>query len=299
MQPNESERQYTRGQLAVRRAHSSSDIGVLFVTFGVFFLISSAYFLINYLIEISSAQSVSIFELILGLIGVVVGAVLLFGTILGLGMIILKMQRQIMLGNALQVEYSAYAWLRDWVNEVAADIEMPRVEIFVTQDPVINAYAFGFIRPYTIVLHSGTIRYMTKDEIRMVVLHEMAHVKYGHTVASLYLTPFMNIPVLGVFFSWLAGFWQRRAELTADRLALMYLGDSELVKSALVKVHVGPDVASSMNDIARQWQQYVAERPFNRFTQTFSNHPFLVRRLSHVDKWKTVVEPAATPPIVR
>lgn len=204
-----------------------------------------------------------------------------------------------MLGNALQVEYSAYAWLRDWVNEVAADIEMPRVEIFVTQDPVINAYAFGFIRPYTIVLHSGTIRYMTKDEIRMVVLHEMAHVKYGHTVASLYLTPFMNIPVLGVFFSWLAGFWQRRAELTADRLALMYLGDSELVKSALVKVHVGPDVASSMNDIARQWQQYVAERPFNRFTQTFSNHPFLVRRLSHVDKWKTVVEPAATPPIVR
>lgn len=279
----------TEGQIAVKRAYSSSDIGVLVATFIVFFLISSGYFIISYFIDISQ-ESIGAVEIILGLIGVAIGGAFLFVLIILTGMFILKMQRQIMLGNALQVEYSAYAWLRDWSNEVAADLKMPRVEIFITQDPVINAYAFGFIRPYAIVLNSGTIRYMTKDEIRMVVLHEMAHVKYGHTIASLYFIPFMNIPVLGAFFSWLAGFWQRRAELTADRLALMYLGDSELVKQALIKVHVGPDVASSMNEVARQWQQYVAERPFNRFTQTFSSHPFLVRRISHVDKWKSLVE---------
>ncbi len=279
----------TKGQIAVKRAYSSSDIGVLVATFIVFFLISSGYFIISYFIDISQ-ESIGAVEIILGLIGVAIGGAILFILIILVGMFILKMQRQMMLGNALQVEYSAYAWLRDWTNEVAADISMPKVEIFVTQDPVINAYAFGFIRPYTIVLHSGTIRYMTKEEIQMVVLHEMAHVKYGHTIASLYFVPFMNIPVLGVFFTWLAGFWQRRAELTADRLALMYLGDPELVKQALIKVHVGPDVASSMNEVARQWQQYVAERPFNRFTQTFSSHPFLVRRLSHVDKWKALVE---------
>ncbi len=283
------ESKQTKGQIAVKRAYSSSDIGVLIATFIVFFLISSGYFIISYLIDISQ-ESIGAVEIILGLIGVAIGGAFLFVLIILTGMFILKMQRQIMLGNALQVEYSAYAWLRDWSNEVAADLKMPRVEIFITQDPVINAYAFGFIRPYAIVLNSGTIRYMTKDEIRMVVLHEMAHVKYGHTIASLYFIPFMNIPVLGAFFSWLAGFWQRRAELTADRLALMYLGDSELVKQALIKVHVGPDVASSMNEVARQWQQYVAERPFNRFTQTFSSHPFLVRRISHVDKWKSLVE---------
>lgn len=279
----------TKGQIAVKRAYSSSDIGVLVATFIVFFLISTGYFIISYFIDISQ-ESIGAVEIILGLIGVAIGGAFLFVLIILTGMFILKMQRQIMLGNAFQVEYSAYAWLRDWANEVAVDIAVPKVEIFITQNPVINAYAFGFIRPYTIVLHSGTIRYMTKEEIKMVVLHEMAHVKYGHTIASLYFLPFMNIPLLGAFFTWLAGFWQRRAELTADRLALMYLGNSELVKQALIKVHVGPDVASSMNDVARQWQQYVAERPFNRFTQTFSNHPFLVRRISHVDKWKTLVE---------
>ena len=290
------EQQYTKGQLAVRRAHSSSDIGVLIATFATFFLLSAGYFIISYFISVEfKSQEFSLLNIVFGLLGVAIAAVFFFALMLGIGMIIIRIQRQMMLGNALQVEYSNYAWLRDWVNEVAADLEMPRVEVFVTQDPVINAYAFGFIRPYTIVLHSGSVRYLTKDELKVVVVHEMAHVKYAHTIASLYLLPFMNIPVLGAFFGWLSGFWRRRAELTSDRLALMYMGKSELVKAALIKVHVGPDVASSMNDVARQWQQYVAERPMNRFAQTFSSHPFLVRRISHIDRYKSIVEPQPTP----
>ena len=287
---------YTNGQLAVKRAYSSGDIGVLIATFATFFLLSAGYFIISYFIsEEFTGDKATIFTIFFGLVAVAIGAVLFFGLISAFGMFITKIQRQMMLGNALQVEYSDYAWLRDWVNEVSADLAMPRVEVFVTQDPVINAYAFGFIRPYTIVLHSGSIRYLTKDELKVVVVHEMGHIKYGHTIASLYLLPFMNIPVLGAFFGWLSGFWRRRAELTSDRLALMYMGKSELVKAALIKVHVGPDVASSMNDVARQWQQYVAERPMNRFAQTFSSHPFLVRRISHIDRYKSIVEPQPTP----
>ena len=290
------EQQYTKGQLAVKRAYSSSDIGVLIATFATFFLLSAGYFIISYFTsEEFVAEKVTLVSVFVGLLVVAMGAALFFGLALALGMVMIKIQRQIMLGNALQVEYSDYAWLRDWVNEVAADLEMPRVEVFITQDPVINAYAFGFVRPYTIVLHSGSIRYLTKDELKVVVVHEMGHIKYGHTIASLYLLPFMNLPVLGAFFGWLAGFWQRRAELTSDRLALMYLGNSELVKASLIKVHVGPDVAKSMNDVARQWQQYVAERPMNRFAQTFSSHPFLVRRISHIDRYKSIVEPQPTP----
>ncbi len=281
----------TKGQRAVKRAFSSSDLVVLTMTFLTFFLATTGYFLVSFFLDETNNVTSSLVSLVFGLIGLAIVAVMFFGTALIIGMIIIKMQRQMMLGNALQIEYSAYAWLRDWANDVSHDLEMPRVEIFVTQDPVINAYAFGFIRPYTIVLHSGSIRYLTHDELKAVVVHEMGHIKFGHTQASLYLLPFINLPVLGAIFTWIAGFWQRRTELTCDRLALMYMENSELVKEALIKVHVGPDVASSMNDVARQWLQYNAERPMNRFTQTFSTHPFLVRRLSHLDAWKSVVEP--------
>ena len=278
-----------KGRLAVQRAFSTSDIVVLAITFIVFFLASSVYFIVDYFTnDMSSSDTADV--IVTGVIGTIVGAGVLFGIALVVGMFMVRMQRQVMLGNSLQVEYSAYAWLRDWANEVSADLEMPRVEIFVTQDPVINAYSFGFARPYTIVLQSGTIRYLSKEELKVVLVHEMAHIKYGHVNAAVYLQPFMAIPVLGAIFTWLAGFWQRRTEFTADRLALMYMKDSELVKQALIKVHVGPDVAQSMNDIARQWLQHNAERPMNHFAQTFSNHPFLVRRLSRIDERKHIVE---------
>ncbi|NCU38248.1 M48 family peptidase [Candidatus Saccharibacteria bacterium] len=282
----------TKGRVAVDRAYSTGDLVVLAVTFLTFFLMTSAYFVLSYIIENASMGNFASIEWTTGLVATLFGSLMLFFLILAFGMFIVRMQRQTMLGNSLQVEYSDYAWLRDWTNIVAADLEMPRVEVFITQDPVINAYAFGFIKPYTIVLNSGSIRYLTRDELKVVVVHEMGHIKYGHTAASMYLLPFLSLPIINVIGIWVSGFWRRRTEFTCDRLALMYLEDSELVKASLIKVDVGPDVAKSMNEIARQWLHYNAERPMNRLAQTLSSHPFLVRRLSHVDRWKHYVEPA-------
>lgn len=280
--------QYSKGQLAVARAAMSSDNTVLAVTFIGFFFMTSAYFIFTALAEHFHAEETSVMTeqvpLWLRLIIALFSGAILFGAILLVGMFFIRMERQKMLGNAMQVEYSDYAWLRDWANVTAADLGLPRVEIFVTQNPVINAYAFGFMNPYCIVLHSGSIRYLTPDELKAVVIHEMGHIKYKHTIAMLYLQPFLMLPFVSSVSGWLAGFWQRRTEYTADRLALTYTEDPELVKNALVKVHIGPDVAEGMNETARQWQRYTANRPMNRFAQTLSDHPYLVRRLDHIDK---------------
>ena len=274
-------------QLAVKKAFSSSDLLVLALTFLTFFIMTALYFIISFFGGEEFATSRSILEVLAGLATTLFIAGMLFVAILLFGMLLVRMMRQQMLGNSLQVEYSDFAWLRDWANQVSEDFELPRVEIFITQNPFINAYAFGFIRPYCIVLHSGSIRYLTRDELKVVVVHEMAHIKYGHTTASVYLQPFLSMPVVGVIAGWIAGFWQRRAELTADRLALMYTENPELVKHSLIKVHVGPDVAKDMNEVARQWLEYNADRPMNWFVQTFSTHPFLVRRLKHLDRWSS------------
>ena len=283
--------QYSKGQLAVARATMPSDNTVLAVTFIGFFFMTSAYFIITALVDHFHTEETSVMTeqvpLWLRLIIALFSGAILFGVILLVGMFFIRMERQKMLGNAMQVEYSDYAWLRDWANVTAADLGLPRVEIFVTQNPVINAYAFGFMNPYCIVLHSGSIRYLTPDELKTVVIHEMGHIKYKHTIAMLYLQPFLALPFVSSVSGWLAGFWQRRTEYTADRLALTYTEDPELVKNALVKVHVGPDVAEGMNETARQWQRYTANRPMNRFAQTLSDHPYLVRRLDHIDEMTT------------
>lgn len=284
----------TRGRWAVRTARMASDNLVLAVTFVVFFLMSSGYFMYSAVASLhETGLGASTAEYIAAFIGAGMAGALLFALLLGIGMFMVRMHRQAVLGNSLQVEYSDHAWLRDWVNTVAADLDMPKVEVFVTQNPVMNAYAMGFARPYIIVLNSGSIRYLSKEELKVIVLHEMAHVKYKHTDALVYLSPFLSLPVINVFGAWVAGFWQRRTELTCDRLALLYCGDGELVKRSLIAIHVGPDVADSMNDTARQWLQYNAERPMNRLAQTLSSHPFLVRRLSHIDRWQAIAQPVA------
>ena len=207
----------------------------------------------------------------------------------------IRMMRQVYLANALQVEYSAHAWLREWANTIARDLDMPRVEVMITQDPVMNAFAFGFARPYTIVLNSGTIRWTTKAQLQAIVLHEMAHIKYKHTQLSTYASLLRFIPLIGTFFGWLLDFWQRRCEFTADRLALAYLQNKQQVRDALVSIHIGPDAAPAFNDVAQQWQAYNTENTFNRLTQTFSSHPFLVRRLQQLDALEPVLAPPKTP----
>lgn len=273
---------------AVRQANLKSDYwvlaagvaGSLLVLFLVFTTSVASWL---YGEEVIDDRSGEVSSPLVEFIGGVIGYAIVIALVLAVILTLIRMMRQQMLGNALQVEYSDYAWLREWSNQVASDLHMPRVEIMVTQDPVINAYAFGFATPYTIVLNSGSIRWLTHEQLKAVVVHEMAHVKYRHTQISTYLNLLRMIPVLGTLNGWLLDFWSRRAELTADRLALCYLRDGELVKESLIGVHVGPDVASSFNTIARQWQVYMTSNYFNRFTQTFSSHPFLVRRLEHID----------------
>lgn len=275
--------------MAVMQAKRVSDYWVLaagvaasFLLLGLVFFTSIGAWL--YGEEAIDAYAESSSEPVLDVVSNIVGYAFIIALALALILTLVRMMRQQILGNALQVEYSDYAWLREWSNQVAGDLHMPKVEIMVTQDPVINAYAFGFATPYTIVLHSGAIRWLTRDQLKAVVVHEMAHVKYRHTQVSTYLNLLRLIPVVGVVNAWFLDFWSRRAELTADRLSLCYLRDAGLVKESLIGVHVGPDVAPSFNEIARQWQVYVTDSFFNRFTQTFSSHPFLVRRLQHLDR---------------
>ncbi len=281
---------------AVTKARRPSDLLVLGIALGIIFAavltmffiglalvsVGSEFFYDEYTGQVSTVDdyllSVGFYALILAVLLIVV-------------LVTIRIFRQQFLGNALQVEYSNYAWLRDWSNQVAADLQMPRVEIFITQDPVINAYAIGFKTPYNIVLNSGAIRYLTHDELKTAVVHEMAHVKYHHTQLNAYLSILTSLPLIGSIAGWLIAFWGRRAELTADRLALCYTKKPELVKNALVKIHVGPDVASSFNDVARQWQVHNTQSGFNDFAQTFSSHPFLVRRLQHIDHYNYLIQP--------
>jgi Zn-dependent protease with chaperone function len=144
------------------------------------------------------------------------------------------------LGNAFRVQNGQHAYLIGMVQKIAQQLEMPTVDVFITQDPVLNAFALGYSKPYTIVLHSAIVEQLTKEELEAILFHEMAHIKLKHTIITAYLYPAGQIiPVLGPLFTWIFGFWSRRAELACDRVAVAYTQSPHIVISALMKVHVG------------------------------------------------------------
>lgn len=288
---------------AVARARNNGDYGVLAIVLAITFvltvvlvwlafvvhgLINDVYYysddsnpihqaILDADIELEDLKDMSVGSQIALYSSIAVGLIFV-------SMIFIRVLRQIFLSNYLHIEFSNYAWLRDWANQVSRELNMPYVEIFVAQDPWINAYALGFMRPYNIVLNSATVRYLTDDELRVVVLHEMGHIKYDHTKVGVYIGGLAAIPGVGFIFRYLLNFFYRRAEYTCDSLAYYYFNDPDLVKKTLVKVHVGPDVADSLNETAHQWQQYNTRSTFNAIVQTFFTHPFLVRRLTRINQ---------------
>lgn len=285
---NNNQNNLSRGEWAYRSAKRDSDNGMI-IGIMIFLGISTLMFFVVLLI----IGAVGGGDLLLGRFFEVIIYVVLMLFIFGLGILITRIQRQVNLANALNIKYSQYGHLKDWINTVALDLGLPHVEIFITQDPYINAYAFGFYCPFNIVLHSATIRYLNEEQLKTVIIHEMGHIKFKHTIIGIFLQPLIAItsviPLVGGLVRWVTNFYWRRAELACDRLALCYTGDKKLVQQALSIVHVGPDGAKFINNYTTAWQTYESDNFMNLVTESFVSHPFWVHRLKHLDEWAVKV----------
>lgn len=156
---------------------------------------------------------------------------------------------------------------------------MPQVDVFISQDPFLNAFAFGYMRPYTIVLHSGAVEELSEEEIRVILVHEMAHIKLNHVKVSAYVLPISAlVPIIGPIVGWIFGFWNRRAELAADRMAVAYTRQPHEVVSALTKIHVGSKFAADMGEEGIAFQQKISHGLMKLLAQSMNTHPFLTTR---------------------
>ncbi len=199
-----------------------------------------------------------------------------------LGFILVRVQQVTVLANAMRLQSSSYTRLRDDIETLARELGMPPVDVLSAQNPQLNAYAFGFARPYTIVLHSGTIEQLNYDELLVIVLHEMAHVRYKHTFLIQFLLPLQVLPVIGGLSGWVINFWTRRNEYSADRLAVAFTGDPDRVIRALIKVHAGPFIGDYLDKEQAMYQEKASRGGLRRFAQTFSSHPVLVNRIKAI-----------------
>ena len=180
-------------------------------------------------------------------------------------------------------------------------LDLPKVpELFISQDPVVNAMALGIDKPF-IVINTAMVDLLDQEEMRWVIGHELGHVLSGHTVyrtmlfhllrlaQRLALVPFAWIGLKAVI--WGLEEWYRKAELSCDRAGLLASQDVEAGRRALMKTAGGSRLSElSHDEFHKQAREYdavpdVREGLLKLLQLQGTTHPFAVVRFAELDRW--------------
>lgn len=217
-----------------------------------------------------------------------------------------------LMGNSIEVgprQYaSVYHIFRDCL--VALDVS-PEPTLFVSQAPLVNAYALGQERP-CMVLNTGLLDLLDETELRSVIAHELGHIKCGHTTLNQMatwaitlvfglssmtfgLSSLVSTGLILAFYEWL-----RKAELSADRAALLVMDELDPVLSTMMRMAGGSTRYGSELDVrefVRQSERYQGLDEdglnqvykfflYNNLSQgVFLTHPFTVERVRYLQDW--------------
>ena len=220
-----------------------------------------------------------------------------------------------LMGNSIQVgcQYaSIYHIFRECVQ--ALDV-FPEPGLFVSQNPSVNSYALGKNQPY-VVLNTGLLDLLEEPEIRVVLAHELGHIKCGHPTLNQMAMWAMSVASTigemtfglgnmvgsGLIFAFYE--WRRKAELSSDRAALLVTDDLNSVMKTMMKLAgVSSKYADqcSLQEFIRQSDNY-QELDRDNLNQVYKfllynggqgvmlSHPFPVERLRYLRDWASSEE---------
>jgi Zn-dependent protease with chaperone function len=189
-----------------------------------------------------------------------------------------------------------------WATKI---LDVPEPEMYVTLDPVPNAFTYGHTKPF-ITVTSGLVDMLSDEELFFVIGHEVGHIKAGHV---LYGTMARNIAavvaLLGQATLGLGALlgqglvialyeWYRCAELTADRAALLCVQDIEPARATFMKLAGGTTrLAGDMDrdEFLRQVTEYeevdrsTLDRAYKVLLTLYRTHPFSMERAHALNVW--------------
>jgi len=180
------------------------------------------------------------------------------------------------------------------------DSKGERPELFVSQTPFVNAMAVGFERPF-IVLNSGALGLLDREERRVLIGHELGHIMSGHatytTIALILLNAgFTAIPGLGLIalpIQLALLEWSRKAELSADRAGLLASQDPTVTMGMYLKFAGGTpgDDESSLDEFLVQAEEYevgghAIDGVLKVLNLLFRSHPFNTARAAELQRWQ-------------
>lgn len=174
-------------------------------------------------------------------------------------------------------------------------------EFYLEMNPMPNAYTTGDKRTF-LVITSGLLETCNSDEVTAVIAHECGHILCRHvfyrTVANFFVMAVNALGLVGKFaapIEFSLNYWSRRSELSADRAALVYMGEHLPITNSLLRLTGGPEKLTGKIDIqeyAKQAEHYYELRENSKWHKLLQglailnqDHPFSAVRINELMKW--------------
>jgi Zn-dependent protease with chaperone function len=181
-----------------------------------------------------------------------------------------RMEYLLAVASGVRVGPAQLPSLHRHLRTACAVLGVPEPELYVTS-AVSRSVSAGPSHPYT-VLTSGVLGLMDDDELAAVVAHEVGHVKAGHLLYtsmaravdfysgvanafSLGISNFVTAPIQVALLT-----WERWAELTADRAALLVVREPRVCLRMLMKLAAGTTGGAEPLDVDAYIDQVRAHR---------------------------------------
>jgi Zn-dependent protease with chaperone function len=175
------------------------------------------------------------------------------------------------------------------------DVE-PVPDLYLTQFPIANAMTVGAGQPI-VVIQSGLVHLLDKEQLRAVFAHEAGHLLADHVLYQTTLLMLMRLssipgvplPLFPLRTALLE--WFRAAELSCDRAAALVTRDPVTVCRTLMVIAAGAQADRlDLDAFMRQGTEYREQGSgLERFSRLLLDlnlvHPMPVRRIHELMEW--------------
>jgi len=214
---------------------------------------------------------------------------ILIGITLGIFLIIvlfsivwIKIKQGQLLGHCIKISNEQLPDVYKATSVAGSRLSMGIPDVFVLQDPVINAYALGFWGRKSVILNSATLESMNNDELISILGHEFSHIKCGHTNWSIITgsVESVRIPIISDILHIIFLDWHRKTEYTCDRGSLLASRNLAASISSLGKVAVGKKLFEKLNiDAIFSQKKEVDKDKISNLSEALSTHPYILKRI--------------------
>ena len=209
-----------------------------------------------------------------------------------------KATRLAFLASAVRVSPGQYPRVHGLYQEVCRTLDAPgEYPLYVTQNPLLNAAAYGMNKPF-IIVHDSLVKTFDDDELRVVLGHELGHVMSGHTLYNTMIRILLALAQLGFPIVGLAAQaillalleWSRKAELSCDRAGILAVQDPEPGLRVMLKFAGGTLSEANLGEFIRQSDEYretgdLADEIYKVLNLLGMTHPFPVLRVAEQRAW--------------